>query len=1047
MRIVLRHTTILLLEVLAGLLAIIIIAGGILAVRLKDEAPLRLSILTPYLEQGLNELDPNIKVKINETLLTWSGWQDPIDLRARNVQVRDATGRSLATLPDIAISLSVPALLLGQIAPSAIEVVGPRLVVVRTAEGGLQLGFGESDQEATDPFASDLAILLMQPAHERGHLRRISISQASVIVVDRRVEETWRLPMVNFELRRSRSGARAYADARFVQRVETAILRAELAIPANDDPAAANIEVAGLDPRTLAVLAGIPEVGRLHFSVGGALSGLIDRSGAVREAKFSLVAGAGTIDVPELYPEPLPIAGASMRGRLFEAFNRLDLDAAELSILDGPTLTLSANAAGLASPEIVKLEAKLASGAARTETVLRYWPQKLGRAARNWIAENIADGMAEEGNIELVLNIPRQRPENAIIERAEGYFRASGLTVTYLKGLPPLQDVVGEGRLTGNGVSMTVSSGHVGDLVVDSGTVEVASLDVDPQLITIEGQVSGPVSDALELLDRERLGYPRKVGIDPKATSGSARTTLWFQLPGKKDVRIEDVQLRVESRLTDVAMSEKAFGAAVRDGRLDLAVDSKGMTISGTAAIADTSTRLEWRENFGKAEFDTRIVAEAEPDTAARAALGLHAAPWVEGPTPLKILYTRSGTSATADVTADLTKAALAAEPLGWSKQPGVPGKARARIAMRRREVTALTDIAVEAGDLSLAGNVSIGAAQTGPTRITLERLAWGDSRLEGIEASLGNAIDIRIAGGVLDVAPFLEREQDRSEAEEEPGPPFSLSAPNLSELRTDKDRSLAPASIEIAHDGERWSSVDISGGMPGGKTMSLRYGLDPANGRRALRLVSDDAGALLRTARVLETVVGGTLKIEGEAAEPGLAAPLPVEAEVKDYRVVRGKVMAKILEQAKLEDINRLLASEGIPFARFTGKMVLTDETVEIEKARAYGAALGITAQGRIDLESDKIDIEGTIVPAYVVSQIIGTIPLIGRILTGGEGEGLFAATYRAKGPLDDPEVSVNPLAVLAPGFLRGLFNIFDGNDGKEGEEPDFTPLPPREQ
>ena len=80
---------------------------------------------------------------------------------------------------------------------------------------------------------------------------------------------------------------------------------------------------------------------------------------------------------------------------------------------------------------------------------------------------------------------------------------------------------------------------------------------------------------------------------------------------------------------------------------------------------------------------------------------------------------------------------------------------------------------------------------------------------------------------------------------------------------------------------------------------------------------------------------------------------------------------------------------------------MVLTDERIEIEKARAYGAALGITAQGKIDLDADRLDIEGTIVPAYVVSQIIGGIPLIGRILTGGEGEGLFAATYRAEGLL----------------------------------------------
>jgi hypothetical protein len=35
--------------------------------------------------------------------------------------------------------------------------------------------------------------------------------------------------------------------------------------------------------------------------------------------------------------------------------------------------------------------------------------------------------------------------------------------------------------------------------------------------------------------------------------------------------------------------------------------------------------------------------------------------------------------------------------------------------------------------------------------------------------------------------------------------------------------------------------------------------------------------------------------------------------------------------------------------------------------------------------------------------------------------------------GELDDPEVSVNPLSVLAPGFLRALFNGFGGDDGDE--------------
>ena len=217
MRNVFRHTAILLLEILAGLLAVAIIAGGILAVRLQDDEPLRLSFLTPYLERGLNDLDPNVRVKISETVLTWSDWQSPLDLRARNVEVTDAEGHSLAILPDIAIALSVPALLVGEIAPSAIEVAGPRMVVVRTAEGRLQLGLGEGERQDANPIAPDLAMLLLRPADDSRHLRRITVRGASVIVLDRRAGQVWRLPAVNFQLRRSKTGARVRADAALAQ--------------------------------------------------------------------------------------------------------------------------------------------------------------------------------------------------------------------------------------------------------------------------------------------------------------------------------------------------------------------------------------------------------------------------------------------------------------------------------------------------------------------------------------------------------------------------------------------------------------------------------------------------------------------------------------------------------------------------------------------------------------------------------------------------------------------------------------------------------------
>jgi hypothetical protein len=86
------------------------------------------------------------------------------------------------------------------------------------------------------------------------------------------------------------------------------------------------------------------------------------------------------------------------------------------------------------------------------------------------------------------------------------------------------------------------------------------------------------------------------------------------------------------------------------------------------------------------------------------------------------------------------------------------------------------------------------------------------------------------------------------------------------------------------------------------------------------------------------------------------------------------------------------------------------------------------------VDLAADTLDIEGTLVPAYAVNSILGNIPLIGQLLVGERGSGVFAANYRASGAMADVQTSINPLATLTPGFLRRLFGVFSGGPGSGG-------------
>ena len=115
------------------------------------------------------------------------------------------------------------------------------------------------------------------------------------------------------------------------------------------------------------------------------------------------------------------------------------------------------------------------------------------------------------------------------------------------------------------------------------------------------------------------------------------------------------------------------------------------------------------------------------------------------------------------------------------------------------------------------------------------------------------------------------------------------------------------------------------------------------------------------------------------------------------------------------------------------------------MEGARAAGLSIGINAEGTLGLETDEVDIQGTIVPAYafnsVVGAIVGNIPLLREILVGGGGDGVFAATYRVDGTFDEPAVAINPIATLAPGFLRNLFSFLGDGEPTEVDAKERQP------
>ena len=126
-------------EICVALLAIVLVLGGVAVWRLSS-GPVQVDFLTPYLEEAFNDREDGTTIEIGETVVTWENWSRNFDLRARQTSVRDADGQLLASLPDVAVSLNLRALVRGTVAPTTIEIMRPRLALARGQDGEIEFG-------------------------------------------------------------------------------------------------------------------------------------------------------------------------------------------------------------------------------------------------------------------------------------------------------------------------------------------------------------------------------------------------------------------------------------------------------------------------------------------------------------------------------------------------------------------------------------------------------------------------------------------------------------------------------------------------------------------------------------------------------------------------------------------------------------------------------------------------------------------------------------------------------------------------------------------
>ena len=1022
-------------EFLLGILLVVALAACLLAWRLS-QGPID---VTSFVRSAQSRVaTPGLHVVVGQAALSWAGWHAagaPLVVVARNVIVASADNSTSVDLREARLALSMSQLVLARVVPRSVSVNGA-VVLVRLGPGGKLPGASPhpdpgtwSGHGAAPPWLAGLRNLAVHDAT----VTVLGVLPGSVVLARR----------LDLDVTRKADGAIA-GSAHVALQTGAVQDTVDVHAATRDGGTRVTLTTGAVSPAALAGLApGLAALSMLDAPVRLTAEAELGPALQFTGGRVDVAAGAGVLRAGQG-----SVALASLAATLTVRPDEARLESLRLALapasgpgttgMKPPVLTATATATRQAG----KLHASFT--AAIDEAALadlpHYWPEGTGGGARSWLVQNLPAGQAHGAQIQGTLDGAADGTA-LVLTALSGGLDADDVTLFWLRPVPPLEH--GRAHLVLQGpdaLLVTMDRGGQNNLELTPGSsIRITGLSQPDQFGDIDVGLSGPLPDALGLLNNPRLGLIARSGVDIVGATGSASAHLTMRVPLEDRVTMDDIVLGVSAKLTDVHLGRIAANRDLDHADLSLKITGDGMTASGTGAVAGIPAKMSLMLDFRTGKPDQVLQHVAANGTATPAQLSAAGLPpgavnvLTGGQAGLSVDYLglRNGT-ATLQVDADLGQANVAL-PLGWSKPAGQAASIGGQVMLDHGRLSGVDNLHADGPGLAIVSRAEL--TPQGRT-LHLDKLEFGRTQAHGqvsFPSDSHTKLQVSLSGPMLDLSPLLDPlppagaqkappPEPAPEQAEKPGQPWAAQL-NFEHVQLSRGRTLAPFSLDGADDGLRILHGQVRAGTAG----ELVASITPKPGGRDVSVQAADAGLVLRALGVADNLAGGRLQMTGAYDDTRPGSPLSGTATLSEFNMRDAPAIGRLLQGMTLYGLVDLLHGPGLHFSKMIVPFRWQDRDLGLTNARAFSPSLGLTAKGDIDLRrrGGQHQRNGS---ARLLLQPAAGKPAGDRagVLAGEGRRGVRGAGNWVRGPLSDPHVGVNPLSALTPGFLREGFGVF---------------------
>lgn len=1012
--------------VIGAMFATVALGAIIVGWRLS-EGPVRVSFLTPYLQQSLPSLPEGWSISIGETFFAWDGGSGTVRIRTADVGFINSASQKVLSVPDAAFTIHGDALLAGKIEPKDLVTSGLRLVLTRSKDENWRLGVGLQDDEpepeemTTGRGVSELAADLFGSAGDSGpsggvlgRISQFTLLGSTVNVVDQPNDRIYQIDARRLSLKSTAAGISVKADADISSRDLTVPVAASLIYRPDVQEVAGNVRFEDVAVQeAVRAFDGPASMSALAFPVSGTVGFRVSPNLGVGPLRLNLNVGEGTFDLPGIMQGPLPVRSLLVSGDfdpndLKLTVERLDYDAGDFRASADGYFQMTERGP-MVSLDITGEQVPLLR-------VPAYWPVNKGRAVREWLVRNVYGGVG--GNVTARLNLT---PEMWSLpapprEAFDVNFEFEDGTVRLPEPFGEITEASGKLHVTGRELAIAVNSARLGVLKLADGVVTVGDFDARPAVLSASFVSTGTIAESVDAVLRGEIAAANKDMALLLGIGGQAAVRTRLSVPLSKSAKLTDAEFTANANLSGV-VADGLFGdLRLRAETLELKLDSDAADLRGRAEIGGSvlDVHLVERRSSGAA-FRREVAFDGTVNLDDLQVIGLDTSDVLSGAgrmTGLVRMGADDGIEGEADI--NLDGIGVQIEGIPWQKQPSSAGSVSGSFVRPADGPVRLKNLKAQAPGLVLQGDVALSPAGR-LLDLRLERFDVAGSALSLVaRQSTENARwQAQLTGLRLDLRPF----RDLPGSDDLSGGPLDGATIDLvlEELVIDDDVTITRAKGELEMESPR-PTGSITGLINGEADFNASASRDLAGWR--FTLTSEEAGAVLSAVGLGSAIRKGRMNVHGVSTDDVTMSGL---ATIEDFTLTETPALARLISLASFTGIGEALSGRGLSFSRAEFPFSYANDRIDIPKGRMAGPSVGLTAEGFYSFGDDQLRFVGNLIPAYSISQVLGQIPLLGTILGGDQG--LFGVTYVVEGPSSAPTVTVNPLSALAPGILRRMF------------------------